>query len=183
VLKSRKKIFSYTGAVMTLPTGVQAVAAARYGAPENALEYLQKLNRSFSYALPGSMYEVSPDFGMVTQAWNLYGVAVPLVHYFFGIDPHAPDQKIKLAPRFPQSWNEATISDVRIGANSFGVAFKRQPDHHLYTLTQTIEDWNIEMEIPRDKKIFLNDQEIEAAQLVNGKLNITGKSNVVKIYR
>ena len=60
VLKSRKKTFSYTGAVMTLPTGVQAVAAARYGSPEEALQYIEKLHQSFSYALPGSMYEVSP---------------------------------------------------------------------------------------------------------------------------
>lgn len=58
VLKSRKKTFSYTGAVMTLPTGVQAVATARYGTPEETLAYLKKLQRSFSYALPGSMYEV-----------------------------------------------------------------------------------------------------------------------------
>lgn len=36
------KSFSYTGAVMTLPTGVQAIAENNYGNPDRALEYLQK---------------------------------------------------------------------------------------------------------------------------------------------
>jgi hypothetical protein len=54
VTSNRKKNFSYTGAVMTLPTGVQAVAEARYGNPDSALHYLKLLSNSFSYALPGS---------------------------------------------------------------------------------------------------------------------------------
>jgi hypothetical protein len=86
VLKSRGKTFSYIGAVMTMPTGVQAVAAANYGKPEDALRYITMLRRSFSYALPGSMYEVSPDFGMVVQAWNSYGVDMPIINHFLALD-------------------------------------------------------------------------------------------------
>ncbi|MCB0375975.1 MAG: glycogen debranching protein, partial [Sinomicrobium sp.] len=82
-------VFSYTGAVMTLPTGVQAVAENNYGRPDKALDYLTRMTRSFSYALPGSMYEVSPDYGMMTQAWNIYGFAIPIVQQFFGIKPQA----------------------------------------------------------------------------------------------
>ncbi|MEN1785688.1 MAG: glycogen debranching protein, partial [Bacteroidota bacterium] len=76
-------IFNYTGAVMTLPTGVQARAENNYGRPNVALNYLERMVRSFSYALPGSMYEVSPDFGMMVQAWNIYSFAYPIVHQFF----------------------------------------------------------------------------------------------------
>ncbi|HMQ91390.1 MAG TPA: hypothetical protein PKB07_27505, partial [Flavilitoribacter sp.] len=82
-----KKIFSYTGAVMTLPTGVQAVAENNYGRPDQALDYLRRMTRSFGFALPGSIYEVSPDFGMMTQAWTIYSFAVPIVQQFFGIRP------------------------------------------------------------------------------------------------
>ena len=56
-------IFTYTGAVMTLPTGVQARAENNYGRPNEALDYLERITRSFSYALPGSMYEVSLILG------------------------------------------------------------------------------------------------------------------------
>ncbi len=55
-----KKVFSYTGAVMTLPTGVQAIAENNYANPDAALDYLQRMTRTFGFALPGSIYEVSP---------------------------------------------------------------------------------------------------------------------------
>jgi hypothetical protein len=75
--------FSYVGAVMTLPTSVQAVAECQYGRSGRALEYLNMLANSFSYAAPGSMYEVSPDYGMLVQAWNIYGKSL----LFNGLNP------------------------------------------------------------------------------------------------
>ncbi|MEZ4851553.1 MAG: glycogen debranching protein [Bacteroidia bacterium] len=44
------KAFSYTGAVMTLPTGVQVVAENNCGRPDQALNYLKRMTRSFSFA-------------------------------------------------------------------------------------------------------------------------------------
>lgn len=122
VLKSRKKIFSYTGSVMTLPTSVLAVSAANYGTPDESLQYIKKLHRSFSYALPGSMYEVSPDFGMMTQAWNIYGVAVPIVKNFFGIQPKAYERTVYLSPHLPTDWKDASIAKVKVGDNSISLA-------------------------------------------------------------
>lgn len=119
------KIFTYTGAVMTLPTGVMAVAENNYGRPDQALDYIQKLTRSFSYAHPGSMYEVSPDFGMFTQAWNVFGFAVPIVEQFFGIQPRADLREITIAPRMPSTWKEAHIENVEIGDNRINVYYKQ----------------------------------------------------------
>ncbi|WP_232064759.1 alpha-L-rhamnosidase-related protein [Rhodocytophaga rosea] len=48
-----KKIFSYTGAVMTLPTGVQAISENNYGRPDKALDYLQRMTKTFGYAFRG----------------------------------------------------------------------------------------------------------------------------------
>jgi len=133
------KIFTYTGAVMTLPTGVMAVAENQYGRPDEALEYIQKLTRSFSYALPGSMYEVSPDFGMMTQAWNVFGFAVPIVEQFFGIQPRADLHEITIAPRMPSSWKEASIENVEIGDNQISVHYKQGQTPRV---TQT-KNWKI----------------------------------------
>ena len=47
------------------------------------------------------MYEVSPDFGMMTQAWNIYSFAVPIIHQFFGIKPETQHQRIIIAPANP----------------------------------------------------------------------------------
>jgi hypothetical protein len=145
VLASRKKIFSYTGAVMTLPTGVTAVGAARYGQVDLALATMKKLQRSFSYALPGSMYEVSPDFGMMTQAWNIYGVAVPLVTGFFGIQPNAPHKTIRLAPTLPSSWDQASIDSVRVGNNVISILLRREGKKLICDVRQTDPAWLIEV--------------------------------------
>ncbi len=136
------KAFSYVGAVMTLPTGVQAISEARYGNAEASLAYLKLLQNSFSYALPGSMYEVSPDFGMVAQGWNVYAVAVPIVDYFFGIQPEAFNKRITIKPQMPASWNQAKLENIKIGENELTILFKREAESEHYTISQKL-DWEI----------------------------------------
>ena len=138
------KVFSYTGAVMTLPTGVQAVSENNYGRPDRALDYLQRMTRSFSFALPGSMYEVSPDYGMMAQAWNIFSFAVPVVEQFFGIRPMAAEKRVEVRPMMPSSWNEAALENVKIGANEISVVFKRLPNGEVHLkITQTEPGWTL----------------------------------------
>jgi glycogen debranching enzyme len=182
VLKSRKKIFSYTGAVMTLPTSVQAVAAARYGDMEDALQYIKKLHRSFSYALPGSMYEVSPDFGMITQAWNIYGVAVPIVQYFFGFSPRAYEKSLYLSPDLPAEWKDAALENVKVGNNYISLSVSQKNDHKEYHIRQLLEDWKIFVDVSKANKIMVNDKEVDLTTLVDHQLTLKGKENKVLIY-
>lgn len=181
VLKSRKKIFSYTGAVMTLPTGVQAVSAAKYGTPEDALGYINKLHQSFSYALPGSMYEVSPDFGMITQAWNIYGVAVPIVNHFFGIQPKAYEKSISISPRLPKEWNEVAIDNVKVGKNEISLAIAMKDDSREYRIQQLQADWSLLIDVMNAKKIVVNDQPVDLKTIANNTLTLTGLKHVVVI--
>ena len=174
VLKSRKKIFSYTGAVMTLPTSVLAVSAARYGSTEEALWYIKKLHQSFSYALPGSMYEVSPDFGMMTQAWNIYGVAVPIVHHFFGIKPMSYEKTIYLSPQLPAQWKEAALDNVKVGENSISLAISIKDEHTEYRIQQSIAEWTIVVDVKNANKVFVNNQEVDIKSLATRQLNLSG---------
>ncbi len=178
VLKSRKKTFSYTGAVMTLPTGVQAVAAANYGRPNEALGYIKKLQQSFSYALPGSMYEVSPDFGMVVQAWNIYGVAVPVIHSFLGIEPHALEQQINISPQLPDAWNEAAIEKVKIGTNTLSIKINRNAGYDEYHVQQTDPAWTLVIHTKGAKQVLVNQKETTATD----QLSLQGAEHVVRIY-
>ncbi len=143
-----KKIFSYTGAVMTLPTGVQAVSENNYGRPDEALGYLRRMTRSFSYALPGSLYEVSPDYGMMTQAWNLYSYAVPVVGQFFGISPAAHRRTVYLRPQMPAAWNDARLENVAMGDNQLGVTYRRTAAGVQLSVTQTRPDWKVVFAFP-----------------------------------
>lgn len=182
ILNSRKKTFSYLGAVMTIPTGVQAVAAANYGTPDDALRYLEMLQRSFGYALPGSMYEVSPDFGMVTQAWNIYGVAVTITEHFFGIRPVAYEKKILVSPRLPAQWSEVSLDNVKVGDNSFSLAIRKKPDHTEYHIRQTRGDWTIIVDVRNSKRVLMDNKEPEKGTMIGGELKISGADHSVKIF-
>jgi hypothetical protein len=144
--------FNYTGAVMTLPTGVSAIAENNYGRPNEALDYLERMTRSFSYALPGSMYEVSPDFGMMTQAWNIYSYAYPIVHQFFGIQPNAAEKEVVIALQMPDAWNEASLENVLIGDNKISIYFGKGSKSLTVRATQTNWDWSLKIELPKDFK-------------------------------
>jgi glycogen debranching enzyme len=182
VLKSRRKTFSYTGAVMTLPTGVLAVASAKYGKPEEAMRYISKLNQSFSYALPGSMYEVSPDFGMITQAWNIYGVAVPIINYLFGIQPRAHEKSIFISPSLPEHWKDVSVKNVKVGDNALSLTITQKNDHKEYHLQQTREDWNLLVNVKDVKKLLVNGTETNLKSLADNTIRLNGKDNVVLIY-
>lgn len=155
------KQFSYTGAVMTLPTSVQAIAENNYGNPNKALNYLERMTRSFSYAFPGSIYEVSPDYGMITQAWNIYGYGVPIVQQFFGIQPKAQNKTVVIAPMMPDAWPEAKIENVIIGDNSVSMSYTKTENDITIDLDKTNSDWNFKFIPPmlkeaNNKKITIN---------------------------
>ncbi|WP_411894618.1 glycogen debranching protein [Winogradskyella sp. A2] len=143
------KVFSYTGAVMTLPTSVQAVAENNYGNPDKALNYIQRMTRTFSYAFPGSIYEVSPDYGMITQAWNIYGYAVPIVQQFFGINPQASKKKIVIKPQMPEQWDNASIENVVVADNSISVYYSKSNGELILKVEQENPEWEIEIIFPK----------------------------------
>jgi glycogen debranching enzyme len=147
---SGSKVFSYTGAVMTLPTGVSAIGENRYGNPDAALDYLQRMTRSFSFALPGSIYEVSPDYGMFTQAWNLYSYAIPIVTQFFGIQPDAGNRVIYIRPQMPSDWESASIEKVQIGDNEISLSYEKIDGELTIEVSQTQKKWGLSIEIPEN---------------------------------
>ncbi|MCF2517253.1 glycogen debranching protein [Dyadobacter sp. CY351] len=176
------KVFTYTGAVMTLPTGVLAISENNYGRPDAALGYLKRMTKSFSFALPGSIYEVSPDYGMMAQAWNVYSYAYPIVQQFFGIQPFASKKLIRIQPQMPSAWNDASLENVIVGDNALDYTFKRNGKSIRLNLSQSQESWKLEIALPTAK--FKNYQ-------VNGKavatksngtfdtIEVNGKINVV----
>lgn len=142
------KIFSYTGAVMTLPTGVQAIAENNYGNPDKALNYLKRMTRTFSYALPGSMYEVSPDYGMIIQAWNIYSFAVPIVQQFFGIQPDASGKKVVIEPQMPSEWGFADLENVQIADNSVSVYYQSKMNKTSFRVQMRHPGWTVKLRLP-----------------------------------
>ena len=140
--KVGKSEFTYTGTVMTLPTGVQAISENKYGHPNEAYDLVQRMLRTFSFALPGSIYEVSPDYGMMTQAWNSFAFEVPVIQQFFGLQPLAYKKEIHIQPSWPDSLTSGSIKEVKIGDNSVAVSYERKAHKTTYILQQK-KNWTI----------------------------------------
>ena len=63
--------FNYHRAIMPIATANLAISECRYGNADSALKYIHAILNSFSFATPGTTYEVSPDYGMFVQGWNI----------------------------------------------------------------------------------------------------------------
>lgn len=141
---------------MTLPTGVQAIAENNYGRPNEALDYLKRMTRTFSYALPGGMYEVSPDYGMMAQAWNIYAYAVPIVQQFFGIRPMAQNKMVIIKPQMPDDWDNAKLENVKVADNVISVTYQKEASNLRVAITQTNPDWTIQLVLPKNDYVVIN---------------------------
>lgn len=115
-------------AQMTISTGVMAAAQAMYGKTDEALDLLERMFATFGMATPGSMSEMSPDYGCFVQAWTAYATFLPVVRFFFGIEPVASEEKIYVAPCLPDRWKKAALKNVLVldGAISVCVEIKGQ---------------------------------------------------------
>ncbi len=177
------KVFSYTGAVMTLPTGVQAIAENNYGRPNQALNYLQRMARTFSFALPGSMYEVSPDYGMMTQAWNIYSFAIPIVQQFFGIQPYAAGKKVVITPQMPDTWPSASLENVQMADNAVSIYYETTDEVIKIKVTQDNPEWEMQLRLPEikeGKKCQVMTGSMEAV-IADGYVSFTSKGRKLEV--
>jgi hypothetical protein len=183
---TNRKIFTYTGAVMTLPTGVQAVAENNYGRPDEAYSLLKRMMKSFSFALPGSIYEVSPDFGMFSQAWNMYAFGEPIIKQFFGIKPLAYNKTITISPLLPSKLSSGKIENVDIGDNNLDLAFTQKADSDIFELKQKLGEWTITFIQPKGLyRIWkLNGKIIKPNLLKDSEsLEIKGFNNILELIK
>jgi glycogen debranching enzyme len=104
-------------AMMTISTGVLAVAEARYGRMDESLWYMNRIAETFGRKLPGSISEMMPDYGDFVQAWTIYGIVVPLVEHVFGVQPDAVGKTVVFAPEIPRGWEDISIQDLVVGKN------------------------------------------------------------------
>ncbi len=129
--------------MMTISTGVQAVAECRYGRMDQALWYMNKIAETFGRTLPGSISEMMPDYGCFTQAWTNYGIAVPLIRYMFGVVPDALNKQATITPHFPTGWDSVGICRLPVGDNLLSFSREKSGGEVKYTFTQQKKEWKI----------------------------------------
>lgn len=110
---------------MTIATGVQAEAEARYGRIDEAMDYLRMIASTLHVRLPGAMSEIMPGEGCPVQAWTIYGPACVLIRHIFGISPDATSGSVTISPHLPSGWDRCSIGHVRVGESVFSLQIHR----------------------------------------------------------
>jgi glycogen debranching enzyme len=145
-------------AMMTISTGVQAVAEARYGRTDEAMWYVGRIVDTFNRVSPGSMSEMMPDHGCFTIAWTSYGIVMPLIEHVFGVQPDAANKTIVFEPHLPTGWEDISIEDLPIGTNLISFSRARTKKGVAYEIEAREDGWSFvlrEMALP-NARYFLN---------------------------
>ncbi len=143
-----KDNFNYHEAIMTIGTSGLAIAECKFRGSDYAMKYIHQILNNFSFATPGTTYEVCPDYGMFCQAWNVSGLNIPLIQYIFGVDPMAYSKTITLNPDIPSDWEFAKLERLLIGNNELSIDFNKRKNKHFFTINNTQADWMIDFHFP-----------------------------------
>ncbi|CAI6084711.1 glycogen debranching protein [Cohnella sp. JJ-181] len=143
----------YRTQMMTISTGVQAVAEARYDRMDEALRLVKLIASTFGRRLPGSISEMSPDYGCFVQAWTNYGIHWPIVRFMFGIAPKTHRKELTLRPRLPTAWRQAAVRRVAIGHDACAAAVDLEialgEAADVYKVKLAGAGWTVRMDLPR----------------------------------
>ncbi len=172
--------FNYNEAVMIAGTSSLALAETRYRGVDAGMKYIKKILNSFSFATPGTTYEVAPDYGMFVQAWNNSGINTFLIQYVFGVSPCAYKKKITIAPELPSDWGYAKIKQLMVGNNLISIDIKKEEDREIYFIESKLDDWSIYVKFPKKYNAVIVNNGVEMSQ--KNYILLTGKKNKVEFF-
>lgn len=170
-------------AMMTISTGVEAVAEARYGRVDEALWYMNRIVETFGRRSPGTISEMMPDYGCFVISWTNYGIVVPLVEDIFGIRPDAVRRTVVVAPHVPTGWENMAIADLPVGTTAVSFSRARTARGIEYTVAAKDDGWTFVFESPEPAgaRYYVNGRPVRY-DAASG-LRLSGRSNVVLVVR
>jgi glycogen debranching enzyme len=166
--------------MMTISTGVQAVAEGKYGRTDDAMWYVDRIAQTFNRVSPGSISEIMPDRGCFTIAWTSYGIVLPLIEHVFGVHPDAANKTIVLEPHLPAGWEDISIEDLPIGTSLVSFSRTRTAKGVIYDIEATENGWSFVLKdsgLP-NARYFLNGRPIDSA---SSGIHMQGRKNQVLI--
>jgi glycogen debranching enzyme len=166
--------------MMTISTGVEAVAEGNYGRTDQAMWYVDRIAQTFNLVSPGSISEMMPDRGCFTIAWTSYGVVLPLIDHVFGFQPDAANKTVVLAPHLPSGWENISIEQLPIGTNLVSFSRSRTAKGIIYEVESKDDGWSFILRAPAvpDGGYFLNGRPISASP---SGIRMSGRKNLVLV--
>jgi glycogen debranching enzyme len=107
--------------VWTLPTGLAALAAFRYGEPELGVQLLQNIALTAGYGMLGAFKELIPIGLCFVQLWSAGLYVQGLLEGALGLEPRAHQHQLSIAPNLPSSWPEVRLSQIVVGTHTLSL--------------------------------------------------------------
>lgn len=125
--------------------------------------------------MPGSITEMMPDYGCFVIGWTIYALAVPIMEYVYGITPDAYNKKVVLKPQKPTGWDNWSVTNQKIGDNSFNWNIHSNAKGMVYDLKWKDKTWGSEIVLPYNcnNEYFCNGKKIDASNIVDGNIIIS----------
>jgi glycogen debranching enzyme len=166
--------------MMTISTGVQAVAEGKYGRTDEAMRYVDRIVQTFNRVSPGSISEMMPDHGCFTIAWTSYGIVLPLIEHVFGIHPDARNKTIVFEPHLPAGWEGISIEDLPVGNNLVSFSRSRTDRGIQYDIEAKENGWRfvLKASVSPDASYFLNDKPVA---VTSSGIRMSGRKNRVLV--
>lgn len=122
----------HTGSVWPLFTGWAALADARQGRAERALDRITSIASLVNVGCKGAFDEVldgddgSPAGVCADQAWSAAMMISPIVYGLMGVRPNALQREIRIEPSLPHSSSSFSIVGLSVADARLTIVCKRQ---------------------------------------------------------
>jgi hypothetical protein len=133
------------------------------------------------------MYEVSPDFGMMCQAWNIYSFGYPIVRQFFGVQPNPEDHTVTVDLAFPSTWNHPQLKGIRIGEGSnetfLDITYLKGEGtrkNQIMLLQEGASVWTLRTSIPEGATVTVDEMVEEVSSSQNHRLEVQGRKVIIR---
>ncbi|MCX6044622.1 MAG: hypothetical protein NT075_05870 [Chloroflexi bacterium] len=151
--------------VMSINTGLLALAHMRYGWIDQALDLVQRMVKTLLLYMPGAISEALPNQWCFIQLWSALGVISPVVEGVFGIEPRAGERKLRVVPNLPTTWDQVAMRQVHIGEQQFDIQISRDSGQYHLVVTSDAPDYQLTLgvylpETVQVQTITLNQQPV-----------------------
>lgn len=104
--------------VWTLPTGLLALTAFRYGRPELGLRLLHNIAETTRHGMLGAFKELIPIGLCFVQLWSAGLYVQGVLEGLLGIRPEMHQRRLLLAPSLPADWPHAEVRSLGLGQHT-----------------------------------------------------------------
>lgn len=123
--------------VMSINSGLLALALVRYGRIAEALSLVQAQVAALNKRMPGAISEALPDQWCFLQLWSALGVISPIVEGVLGIEPQAGHRQLQVIPHLPDQWPAVSLERLQVGESAFTVQVSQSPTTYQLRVTQS----------------------------------------------